>query len=459
MSSSSPRDHRSGTLVRTAVVAWREFKHTALTKAFFFGAVVVPALMLGVVLLIPSLISGRAAPIIGTVTVFCSDPAVVESAQKSVNERGSDVLMGSRSARGVIEQMAMDASEPSGIDVTIVAAAASDSIDALKERVRAGELIAVVSITDEALHPPVPAAGADSPEESFFDMFVASSTSPKHTALLQRAFCDAIVNVRVLATGADFEQLSALLRRPVAITSRLTPEGEEATENTERRFLIPMGFMMLVWMAVFSSANQLLTTTIEEKSSKVMEVLLAAASPMEILTGKILGQAGVAAVLLVMYGGLGMAGLIAATMADLVTPGTLLLLGCWAVMAYFMIGALMAAIGSAVSDLREAQSLVGPAMIILMIPLMLWLPITENPNGLFSTVCSFVPLLTPFVMILRTAGAIEPVPTWQIAAALLWGAFTTLAMMWMAARIFRVGVLMQGKPPSPLELLRWIRER
>jgi ABC-2 type transport system permease protein len=199
----------------------------------------------------------------------------------------------------------------------------------------------------------------------------------------------------------------------------------------------------------------LLTTTIEEKSNKVMEVLLAAVSPMQLLGGKIAGYSLVSLVMLVMYGGLGLAGLSAAAMLDLVPLVHLVYLAIYFVMAYVMVSAMMAAVGSAVSDLREAQSLVTPVMMVLIVPLMLWAPIIDNPNGLLATVTGFIPPAIPFVMILRLTAATEPIPVWQTALSIVWGFACAYGMLWVAARIFRVGVLMQGKPPTPKELIRW----
>ena len=163
----------------------------------------------------------------------------------------------------------------------------------------------------------------------------------------------------------------------------------------------------------------------------------------------------VSLVILVMYGGLGVAGLSAAAMMDLVPLIHLVYLVVFFVMAYFMVASMMAAVGSAVSDLREAQSLVAPVTFVLIVPLMLWMVIVENPNGLFSTIVSFVPPITPFVMILRLTASTEPIPLWQTALSIAWGFGCALGMLWIAARIFRVGVLMQGKPPTPRELVRW----
>lgn len=300
---------------------------------------------------------------------------------------------------------------------------------------------------------------ANPPTGTDIVLLVPTNSPAKTTALFSRVAREATVIARVERTGADLAQARALVREPQADTARMTKEGTQAKEQTELRFLIPGGFMMLMWIATFTSANQLLTTTIEEKSSKVIEVLLSAASPLELLSGKILGQSLVSLLMVSTYGAAGIAGLAFMTMLDIVPLSTLVLFLVWFVLAYFMVASIMAAVGSAVSDLREAQSLVQPAMIALMIPLVLWLPITENPTGWLATIASFVPPAGPFVMVLRTTAAVEPIGFWQIAIALIVNAGATIALVWIASRIFRVGVLMQGKPPTPRELLRWARTR
>jgi ABC-2 type transport system permease protein len=310
-----------------------------------------------------------------------------------------------------------------------------------------GSLIAAASIDAAALDP--------AKDATAFELFIPSSLSPKHVGQISRALREAVEEERVARSGIDKALLARLASPPAPRTLRISPEGSEAKENTELRFIVPAAFMFLLWICVFTSANYLLTTTIEEKSNKVMEVLLAAASPMQVLAGKILGYSAVSAVMLVMYGGLGIAGLSAVAMMDLVPVLHLVYLAVFFIMAYFMVASMMAAVGSAVSDLREAQSLVGPVMMVLIVPIMLWMPIVQNPNGMLATVAGFVPPATPFVMILRLTAATEPIPMWQTIASIVWGFACALGMLWLAARIFRVGVLMQGKPPTPKELVKW----
>ncbi|MBC8421564.1 ABC transporter permease, partial [bacterium] len=231
-----------------------------------------------------------------------------------------------------------------------------------------------------------------------------------------------------------------------------------ATDNEIARSLLPIAFVMLLWIATFTSGNYLLTTTIEEKSNKVIEGLLSAISPMQLLGGKILGQAGVSAVILCMYGSVAVVGLITFAMMDIVTFAQLGLFLVYFVMGYFMIATMMVAVGSAVSELSDAQSLMGPMMLLFLVPIMLWPIITEHPQGTVAITTSYIPPLIPFIMMIRITAATEPIMMWEILLSIGVGYIAVLCMVWMCARIFRIGILIQGKPPNILQLAKWIRQ-
>ncbi|MFM7133334.1 MAG: ABC transporter permease [Planctomycetota bacterium] len=465
---------------KIARVAWREFRYTALTKGFIIGAVAVPAAMFALMWAMPLLLSEKSPPLVGAVAVIDASGAILPRAREII-ERPADA--GDPEKR--IEDLAGEL-ERGGMPPLDAAAALAreerqfvridwrtetdaQSLDALKAEIAraqreplppeaekdeaariealSGRLVAVAVIPPAALDP--------ASEDRAFDLYVQSGFSPKHVRQLSRALRDAVEDERIARSGLDKTALARLTRQPEPRTMRVSAEGTEAKEQAELRMIVPFAFMLLLWLSVFTSANYLLTTTIEEKSNKVMEVLLAAASPMQLLAGKIAGYATVSLIMLVMYGGLGIAGLAAMSQLGLVPTHHIVYLAVFFVMAYVMVSALMAAVGSAVSDLREAQSLSGPAMMLLLVPLILWAPIIDNPNGPLATISSFVPPLTPFVMILRLTAQTEEIPVWQTALGIAWGFACAFAMLWLAARIFRVGVLMQGKPPTPRELLRW----
>jgi ABC-2 type transport system permease protein len=338
------------------------------------------------------------------------------------------------------------------VDITVVRVPLSADLQQEQARVQSGEILGLVEIPVELLQA-TPPAGVD------ISVLVPTASPAKTTAMLGRVAREATVTARVAAAGGDLAAVRALLSSPTAATARVSNQGQRSAERLEVRVILPAAFMFLMWIASFSSANHLLTSTIEEKSSKVIEVLLSATSPLELLAGKILGQSLVGLLMLGMYGIAGLAGLTLLAMTDLVDVFTILLFVAWFLLGYFMSAAMMAAVGSAVSDLREAQTLVSPVMLLMMLPLMLWLPISENPTGIIATVASFIPPIGPFVMVLRTTGAVEGIPSWQVAVALLINAAGAIGLVWLGARIFRIGILMQGKPPTPLELLRWARAR
>jgi ABC-2 type transport system permease protein len=383
------------------------------------------------------MLSSKSAPLIGRVVVIDPTNSLAQSlemslpmsAQKSLENQDNSTI-----------------SEPFKVELTVENISDTTRVEEFRAQLKESSLRALIIVTPSA----------DGPAA---ELLVPSGASPRHTTILESALREAVTRARVTQANENYDRLSKLMGRSAIETRRVSPEGNESKENAQLRILIPAGFMFLLWIAVFTSGNYLLTSTIEEKSSRVMEVLLSAASPIELLMGKLVGQAGVAGVMLLMYGGVGLAGLGAAAMLDVVPLQHLLWMLVWFPLAYFTVAAIMVSIGSAVSDLREAQSLIGPAMLALTIPLMLWLPIVESPNGMLATVSSFVPPAAPFVMILRLTAANEPVPMWQALLAVFVNVLTVAAILWAGARIFRVGVLMQGKPPSPMELLRWIKAR
>ena len=445
-------------LHRVKSIAWREFKHTVFTKGFLIGAISFPLLMFAAIGLMPLLISDKPVPVTGTIVVADSDGTAAEAMQRQFTEMREprEITLPNKSQGDPFGDFDPEANDPLLnrviVNVTVQRVPVQEDHTQERDRVSAGTILAFVKVP-AALLERRPADDLD------IEIFVPTASPAKTTSLISRVAREATVIARLERHGESREEARALVRPPSTETARVTESGVAAPENAQLRFLIPGGFMFLMWIAAFTSANQLLTTTIEEKSSKVIEVLLSAVSPLELLAGKILGQSLVSLVMLSTYGAAGLSGLAFAAMLDLIPISTIFLFIIWFALGYLMVAAIMTAVGSAVSDLREAQSLIQPAMLLMMVPLILWLPIAENPTGTLATVMSFVPPCGPFVMVLRTTGAVEPIAWWQVPAALAVNAAATIALIWMAARIFRVGVLMQGKPPSPRELLRWARMR
>ena len=459
---------------KVVTVAWREFKQTVLRKVFLLAILGIPILMVGVMTLVVLAMAGhQEPPLVGTIAIVDPSGEVAAAAeiefdpkrvagqqQKQVEE--IEAAVGDLLRPGALPVTTFEMGDFGGrgtVDVQIEAHEQADqeTIDALKDRVWRGDLIAAAVVTDAVLANPDPEVRRK--KRPRFDLYVADGVDTDHASFIEDRLGDAIVRVRAERAALNADEATAMLRRPLSNTRRLLEGGKESSEaEGDRKFkqLIPIVFMMLLWVGVIVSAQHLMMSTIEEKSNRVMEVLLSAVSTLQLMTGKIFGHCGVGLLIVVIYSALPLAGLFVFGQQHRIEMENIAYLFVFFFMAYFMMGSIMAAIGSAVTDIREANTLVTPVMLLMMVPLMLWLPISQAPNGSIATAFSFIPPAIPFVMILRLA-ADEPVPWWQIPATILWGYACVVGMVWMAAKIFRVGVLMYGKPPSPLQLLKWLR--
>ena len=177
---------------------------------------------------------------------------------------------------------------------------------------------------------------------------------------------------------------------------------------------------------------------------------------MELMAGKLVGQMAVSLLALGLYIGLGMALLVSFAMLNLFNPWLLVYLVIFFLIAYFVVGSMMLTVGAVVNDMREAQSMMMPIMLLIMLPWIFWLPISREPNSVFSTVISFIPPVNTFTMLLRLTSNAPP-PWWQVWLSIGIGVASVVAAVWFAAKVFRIGLLMYGKPPDFATLVRWVR--
>ena len=275
------------------------------------------------------------------------------------------------------------------------------------------------------------------------------------------------VRERRLAEKEIDPQVAQWVQEPLKFEMKKAGAGgeEEVDAQARIRQWAPAVFVYLLWVAVFSISQMLLTNTIEEKSNRIMEVLLSSISPLQLMVGKIGGIAltGLTMVTawVIFFVGV-VQGLPLVMDLDLefdlsgiaADPFFLASFVAYFLFGYLFYAAVLVAIGSVCNSLKEAQNLMAPVSILLMIPLMTMVPITQDPNGSLARFLSFVPPFTPFVMMNRAAG---PPAMWEYVATTLLLIVSVAAVMWAAAKIFRIGILMTGKPPKPSEILRWIR--
>ncbi len=326
----------------------------------------------------------------------------------------------------------------------------------LSKKIKAKELDAFLDIGPGILGS---AANDDSSEEVRYHSqsptdreFIGWIDGQLRSLVLPTRFNEANLNAKVVSAAIRPVNVRNLGLMTVDESGNIK-DAEES--NRAVAFLMPFGFCMLMFMAVMISGPQMMQNIIEEKMQRIAEVLIGSIPPFQLMLGKLVGVIAVALTLLGIYlsGGYFVARYF--NQADLLPLSHVAWMLGYGALAMFMFGAIFGGIGAACSEIKDAQTLITPVMLVVCLPLFLLGPIIEAPNGPLATYASFFPPATPMVMIMRMA--VPPgVPTWQpwlgIPLVLAFSAFCVFA----AGRVFRIGILMQGKPPKAGELAKWI---
>ena len=223
-------------------------------------------------------------------------------------------------------------------------------------------------------------------------------------------------------------------------------------DNVLTAIFMPFGVMMLMFMVIFLAAQPALESVLEEKSQKIAEVLLGSANPFQLMIGKLVGVVGGSLTVFSVY----ISGIVYfASSQNYEIPFQILpWFIVFQVLGVFFFAAMFMAVGASVNQLKEAQSMLLPIWMLMMSPMMVWFIIIRDPNGSIATGMSLFPPATPTALMLRMATG-QTIPIWQPLVGLILMVISTLLVVHIASRIFRVGILWQGKTPSVRELVRW----
>ncbi|MBG7615246.1 ABC transporter permease [Brevundimonas sp. BAL450] len=257
------------------------------------------------------------------------------------------------------------------------------------------------------------------------------------------------VNRREALTGAGLADTVVddvqRFRPQVQMFSPASVSGGEVSLRDRLPGIIGLALGFLLWSLVVTGASMLMNSVMEEKANKVMEVLMSSASSAEILAGKVLGVAALTGTVLLAWGAMGAAGFAALipeigadVAAVLMKDGLLLYLFAYLAGGYLMYAVMFAAIGAFCETPREAQTLIGPIMMILIVPLLVMQMAMRNPDAMLVKVLSWVPLFTPFLM---SARAPSGPPLVEIIGTMAGMLVTVVVITWLAGRAFRAGAL------------------
>lgn len=446
-------------------IAKREFLATVATRGFIIGLLILPAMIAIFALAAPRLFSQKNYQIKGEILVIDST-GLITPELKTTFDRERIVARREEEARKDLSNVPQQVQQLAGNSINkklaselgpipelhITEIASNSDLEREKKwlNVQPKEMphLALLVVHKDAIAPA-------SLEKPVYELYVPPNFDDRTGNEIQRGLREAIVNARIKALSIDRSAMDAIMNIPNAPSITVTQKEQRQTVKGFN-FLLPAVFGFLLFMGTIGGGGQLLNSTVEEKSSRVVEVLLSAVSPMELMAGKLIGQLGISLVGLVLYIVLGVAMLSGFALLGLLDLSLIFYLILFFLITYFVMGSLMMAIGAAVNDAKEAQGLMMPLMLVFMIPWILWMPISRDPGSALSITMSFLPPVNTFAMLLRMTSNTPP-PLWQVWLSIAIGIGSVYCAVWFAAKVFRIGILMFGKAPNFATLIRWVR--
>jgi ABC-2 type transport system permease protein len=224
--------------------------------------------------------------------------------------------------------------------------------------------------------------------------------------------------------------------------------------------LLPFIFVMLLLMASQTASTYLMAGVVEEKTNRIMEILITSITPFQMLVGKILGLGALGLLQVLVWIGLGALALRMSQGVDMLTgiglPLDMVIVSLiYFVLSFLLFASVMAGIGAVVGSEQEAKQMSGFVVFLTIMPLFFLISFIEDPNGTIPTIFTLIPMTAPFAVILRMS--FGSVPPWQLAVSIGLLVLTTLVVIWGSARVFRWSLLMYGKRPGVRDLLRAVR--
>ena len=324
-----------------------------------------------------------------------------------------------------------------------------------------------------------------------FEFYSKTNASIGSLSSMERAIRGRLEDLKLERSGLDKDVIDNLQVRVNLNPFNITETGESTKSNSKLSFAIGYGTGFLIYMFIFIYGSQIMQSVLDEKTSRIVEVIVSSVRPFNLMLGKVLGVGAVGFTQLliwfVLIGGLSTAGLtimsgggsevileaasqqvpaealemteqqqVAADIQEMIASVPVVkILACFLFFflgAYFLYGAMYAAIGSAVDSIQDAQQFMFPIILPILAAIMSMFFVLEDPNGGLAVTLSLIPFTSPIIMMARIPFG---VPDWQLALSmiLLVGGF--IGTIWMAGRVYRIGILMYGAKVNWKTISKW----
>ena len=421
------------------IIARREYLERIRSKAFIVMTVLIPVLMLGATVLPTFLMlrgSGETKHIVVVASSQVTGELLRDQLNKASEQRAKDVTANTGMNRRNQEKFTYQ--------IDIVTDTSQSQHDALSEKVKQKQLAGAIFATDDALA---------AHKVSFLTRDISNFSTIED---VRSAITQTIRRSFLVSKGLTQDDIDATFK-PVELDSK-TPGG---SGNPLTVFFTAFAMVMIMYMTTLLYGINVMRAIIEEKTSRVMEVMLASARPMEMMGGKIIGVGAVGLTQVAIWAST--AGLYfsynalasGSSLKNIVSLKLAVFFAVFFLLGYILYSTLCAAIGAMVNSDQEAQQLQFIVMAPMIIAVIMLGSIIQSPNGPTAVWGSLFPLTAPLLMFLRIS--LEMPPWWQIWLSIGLMILTAYVLVFLCARIYRVGVLMYGKRPTLPEIVKWIK--
>jgi ABC-2 type transport system permease protein len=413
-------------------VTMREFRLRVRSRVYLVVTIILAIVGLGLALL-PVALGALGLDEPSSVSVYAASPDAEEAAT---------ALVGS-----------LNAMEDAGVEATLV----RDDADA-RDAVESGEVSGLVTVD----------RGAD--EDLTFDLFTDEGATSSLAFTVDTAASQVGVADRLVRAGVDPSQVAEIFAPTAFEVTPVNPDAGAPVDNLGPRYLIATALVVLMFMAIITYGQWVATSVAEEKASRVMELLITAATPRQLLLGKVMGAGGAGLIQYIAIVGTALVGLLLAgplsralngesggEPPDLsaLNAGVLLVVGLFFVGGFGLYSTLYAALGSTASRQEEVQNITGPMIIVGVAGYLIAFAALNVPDAEWVRILSFVPFFSPYLIPTRMVmGEIAP---WEIGLSFLLLVLGAGLALWIAARIYSAGVLLYGQKAGLRSVWRAVR--
>ncbi len=415
----------------------REYIERVRTRSFVIFTLLMPAFMAGSVL-IPAKIAEMNSGGVRRLVIVANDAQFAKAV-------GQELASPKQAADGPEQE---EAGRPTTYVIQVDTTTTDAEREALRQQVSDGKITGFLWLTDDAL----------AKHEVTYSTKEAGDFG--ESVELRNAVRTALTKQRLAAKGMSDAEVASLLT-PLRLNTVRIEKGKEGASGTAV-VVTAFAMVMLLYVVVLVYGLAVMRSVIEEKSTRILEVLLSSVTAKELLAGKILGvgAVGLTQILVwVIFAVLfSVPGLLAAKsfLGEIhISTSAMVAFAVFFLLGYLLYSAMYAAIGAMVNTDQEAQQMQWPAMIPIILAVFMMSAVLQHPNSPLSFWLSMVPFFAPILMLVRVL--IEQPPMWQLVLCVALMLATIYGLLALSSRIYRVGILMYGKRPTLPELRRWLR--